>query len=119
MQTDLFTPEKSPGEVIELTNGEYRYWPNFYDRTAADLLLKKFSENIHWKQEEMNMYGKIIKFPRLTAWYGENDKKYSFSGITLQPEPWNAELREVKNDIETVCGKIFNSVLLNLYRDGV
>jgi len=118
MQADLFGNTPEPGEVVTLTNGEYRYFPNFFTRLDADRLFKTFIENIEWKQEEMNMYGKVMKFPRLTAWYGDNDKPYSFSGITLQPHQWNDELNEIKNKIEPVCDNVFNSVLLNLYRDG-
>jgi len=118
MQTDLFGNTPEPGEVVKVTNGEYRYFPNFFKRADADRLLKAFMENIEWKQEEMNMYGRILKFPRLTAWYGDNDKPYSFSGITLQPHPWNKELKEIKSQIEPICKNEFNSVLLNLYRDG-
>ena len=64
------------------------------------------------------MYGKKINFPRLTAWYGDNDKPYSFSGITLQPIPWNTEILEIKRKIEPEAKVTFNSVLLNLYRNG-
>jgi alkylated DNA repair dioxygenase AlkB len=64
------------------------------------------------------MYGKRINFPRLTAWYGDNDKPYSFSGITLNPLVWTKTLLEIKNRIEPKAGVCFNSVLLNLYRDG-
>jgi alkylated DNA repair dioxygenase AlkB len=66
----------------------------------------------------MNMYGKKIDFPRLTAWYGNNDKPYSFSGITLQPLPWTSEILTIKSKIEPIAKTEFNSVLLNLYRDG-
>src|SRR5690606_7620397 len=41
-----------------------------------------------------------------------------FSGITLQPHPWNELLLKIKNKIEPLCGVSFNSVLLNRYRDG-
>jgi alkylated DNA repair dioxygenase AlkB len=64
------------------------------------------------------MYGKKIPFPRLTAWYGDNEKPYSFSGITLQPHSWSPGLLKVKNDIEPKANVVFNSVLLNRYRDG-
>jgi alkylated DNA repair dioxygenase AlkB len=64
------------------------------------------------------MYGKKIDFPRLTAWYGNNDKPYSFSGITLQPLPWTGEILTIKSKIEPIAKTAFNSVLLNLYRDG-
>ena len=57
-------------------------------------------------------------FPRLTSWYGDSDKPYTFSGITLNPHTWNKELLEIKNKIEPKCEVSFNSVLLNLYRDG-
>ena len=66
----------------------------------------------------MNMYGKKIPFPRLTSWYGDNDKPYSFSGITLEPHPWIPGLSNIKSDIESKAKVIFNSVLLNRYRDG-
>lgn len=102
--------------VIE--NGEYIFYPNFFSKSESDILLKGLRNNIVWKQESMNMYGKKIDFPRLTAWYGNNDKPYSFSGITLQPLPWTSEILTIKNKIEPIAKTVFNSVLLNLYRDG-
>jgi alkylated DNA repair dioxygenase AlkB len=102
--------------VIE--NGEYLFFSNFFPKDERDLLLNGLRNNIAWKQESMNMYGRKIDFPRLTAWYGNNDKPYSFSGITLQPLPWTNEILTIKNKIEPVAKTVFNSVLLNLYRDG-
>ena len=64
------------------------------------------------------MYGKELPFPRLTAWYGDQDQTYTFSGITLQPHPWTPELLEIKKKLESRAGTSFNSVLLNRYRDG-
>lgn len=102
--------------VIE--NGEYIFYTNFFTKSESDILLKGLQKNIVWKQESMNMYGKKIDFPRLTAWYGNNDKPYYFSGITLQPLPWTNEIYEIKNKIEKIAKTEFNSVLLNLYRNG-
>jgi alkylated DNA repair dioxygenase AlkB len=82
------------------------------------LYLKALKSNIEWKQESMNMYGKQVNFPRLTAWYGDNDKPYSFSGITLKPKSWSNELISIKEKIEPISKVKFNSVLLNLYRSG-
>lgn len=101
-----------------LNNGEYIFYPNFFSKSESDQLFKALRENIVWKQESMNMYGKQISFPRLTAWYGNNDKPYSFSGITLQPLPWSNEILTIKSKIEPKAQVQFNSVLLNLYRDG-
>jgi len=124
-QIDLFgnpLPSKSGSNSKDglaiIENGEYIFYQNFFSKTESDSLLKGLRNNILWKQESMNMYGKKIDFPRLTAWYGNNDKSYSFSGITLQPLLWTNEINTIKYKIESVAKTIFNSVLLNLYRDG-
>lgn len=117
-QLDLFSTEPNYGEVVKINNGEYIYIPNFYDVATADKFLSRLINDIKWKQESMNMYGKEIPFPRLTAWYGDSDRPYSFSGITLKPNPWSAGLLKIKKDIEEKTEVVFNSVLLNRYRDG-
>ncbi|OMP75136.1 alpha-ketoglutarate-dependent dioxygenase AlkB [[Flexibacter] sp. ATCC 35208] len=123
-QIDIFgnpISQKSGSQKEGLTvleNGEYVCYPNFFSKSESDLLFKSLRSNIIWKQESMNMYGKKIYFPRLTAWYGNNDKPYSFSGITLQPLPWTSEILKIKSKIELITKIMFNSVLLNLYRDG-
>lgn len=117
-QLNLFEEPQEEKKIVQILNGEYLYIPNFFDVPKANEYLKSFKENIIWKQESMKMYGKQVMFPRLTSWYGESDKPYTFSGITLQPHPWTKELMEIKAVIEPVCEVVFNSVLLNLYRDG-
>lgn len=117
-QLNLFEEPQDYTTPVQIENGEYIYIPDFYSREKANNFLKAFIEGIEWNQESMNMYGKQVLFPRLTAWYGENDKPYSFSGITLQPKPWSKELLEIKKDIEPLSKVVFNSVLLNRYRDG-
>lgn len=105
-------------ELTKIQNGEYIYIPFFFSNSEADIYFQKLYDKIDWKQEEMIVYGKSVKFPRLTAWYGNNDKPYTFSGITLNPKPWTSELIEIKKNIETKYLLSFNSVLLNLYRNG-
>jgi|TARA_B110000037_G_scaffold216463_1_gene275654 alkylated DNA repair dioxygenase AlkB len=117
-QLDLFQEKNTSQELIKINNGEYFYSPNFFTKKESDFYLETLLEKIDWRQEEMNMYGKTIKFPRLTAWYGDNDKPYSFSGINLNPNNWTKELKEIKEKIEPKCVANFNSVLLNLYRNG-
>lgn len=117
-QLDMFAEVPDYNQPVKINNGKYLYIPNFYDKIEADVYLDTFIEGIKWKQESMNMYGKQIPFPRLTSWYGDSDKPYSFSGITLQPHSWSKELLEIKKDIEPKSGVQFNSVLLNRYRNG-
>jgi alkylated DNA repair dioxygenase AlkB len=54
--------------------------------------------------------------PRLTAWYGDPDKYYEYSGITMHPKKWTNTLLEIKHRIETLSPVTFNSALLNQYR---
>ena len=102
----------------KINNGEYLYIQDFFDKKESDFYLNSLMEEIDWKQEGMKMYGKTIKFPRLTAWYGDNNKPYSFSGIKLNPSVWTEKLKEIRDKIHPKCDVVFNSVLLNLYRDG-
>lgn len=125
MQIDIFgnqEPQKQGNNpnntIIVIENGEYIFSPSIFTKAESDLMLNQLRNTIAWKQESMNMYGKTINFPRLTAWYGNNDKPYTFSGITLQPLPWTKEILEIKNKIEQISNTEFNSVLLNLYRSG-
>ncbi len=102
----------------KIQNGEFIYLPNFFNKEESSTFFNSLMKNILWKQESMNMYGKRVDFPRLTSWYGDNDKPYSFSGITLNPNPWTTDLIEIKNRIEPKSNAIFNSILLNRYRNG-
>lgn len=113
-ETNLF-PQKG---LNIIRNGEFIYLPNFFTKQESDFLFNLLKINVLWKQESMNMYGKRVDFPRLTSWYGDNDKPYSFSGITLDPNPWTKELLEIKAKIEPIADVNFNSVLLNRYRNG-
>lgn len=117
-QLDMFGASHEEGQLIELRDGAYQYFPNFFSKSVADNYFDILIHTINWKQESMHLYGKEVQFPRLTAWYGNQDKPYSFSGITLQPEVWTTELWEIKSKIEPCCKVIFNTVMLNRYRDG-
>jgi alkylated DNA repair dioxygenase AlkB len=69
-----------------------------------------------WRQEIATVMGRRVPIPRLTAWHGA--AAYVYSGIKMAPAPWNPPLLEIKAVAEICAGRAFNSVLLNLYRDG-
>lgn len=75
-------------------------------------------QNIAWRQDHIKIYGKTIPLPRLSAWYGDPDCAYSYSGIYLQPNPWNNVLNWIRNQLRVRGGFCFNSALLNWYRSG-
>lgn len=61
--------------------------------------------------------GKRHLQPRLTAWYGNPGKSYTYSGTVMHPLPWTNLLLALRREVEEFCESQFNSVLLNLYRD--
>ena len=64
------------------------------------------------------MYGKRLKSPRLTSWHGDSGRVYNYSGTSYSPAPWTAELLKIREKATELANVEFNSVLLNLYRDG-
>lgn len=105
-------------EVLSMPNAEVTFYRNFFDLRESDKIFQLLRDEINWRQDKMKLYGKDIDLPRKTAWYGDQNKSYTFSGIHLNPEPWTPILLQVKERIEEVSRIKFNSVLLNLYRHG-
>jgi alkylated DNA repair dioxygenase AlkB len=119
IQTDLFGQTiETPNPIIKLKDAELLYHPSFFDKAESDRIFKTLLETIEWKQDKIRMYGKELPLPRLSAWYGDNNKPYTYSGITLNPLPWTDELLQIKERIEAEAKVKFSSVLLNRYRDG-
>jgi alkylated DNA repair dioxygenase AlkB len=101
---------------IPIQDAEVRYASHFFSKVASDNYLKLLKGDIAWQQESIKLFGKQLPMPRLTAWYG--DESYTYSGLHNKPQPWLPVLLELKNSVEEVSGSKFNSVLLNLYRNG-
>jgi len=83
----------------------------------ADDAFRRLLAEVDWKQEHIKMFGKEIDIPRLTAWFGDPERSYTYSGIALTPLEWTPLLNELRAAVEKIAGHEFNSVLLNLYRD--
>ena len=105
-------------EHIILPDAEIVYHPNFIENTKADVLFKVLRHDIQWQQDFIKVFGKTYPQPRLTSFYGDQEKSYGYSNIVMKPHPWNPLLSQIKKDVETFCEQQFTSVLLNLYRDG-
>ena len=105
-------------QVYELPDAEIAMYPNFFSEDESDRIFADLYESVEWKQEEIFLYGKKIALPRLTAWYGDEGKTYTYSKIKMNPSPWIPVMEHLKRKLEEVCDEQFNSVLLNLYRSG-
>lgn len=128
---------------IKILNGQIIHSPEFLNKKISDRSLDYFLENnsfdwklvnwsnfdkerlskvkfrnICWQHDKIKMFGKELFLPRFSAWHGDDNKVYTYSGIKLQPKKWNKGLLYIKEKIQDVCQHKFNSVLLNWYRDG-
>ncbi len=106
------------GENLAPCDGELFLIRQFYKLSQADELFHQLLNNLTWQQEQLFIYGKWIKVPRLMCWYGDSNAHYQYSGVDHTPRPWTDTLLNIKQDIEACCGYQFNSVLANLYRNG-
>ena len=88
------------------------------DIDVADIAMRRLLEEIEWRTERIVMFGREMDVPRLTAWHGDPDRTYTYSNIALTPMPWTPLLEELRGAVEQLAGSRFNSVLLNLYRNG-
>ncbi|MEQ8959172.1 MAG: alpha-ketoglutarate-dependent dioxygenase AlkB [Coleofasciculus sp. C2-GNP5-27] len=106
------------GKVIISTDGEVIFYKNFFNTNDSDRFLSELQSTTKWQQDTIQIFGKRILLPRLTAWHGDEGRAYTYSGIEQHPEPWTPVLYSIKERIEKVAKVRFNSVLLNLYRHG-
>ncbi|MGK2957867.1 MAG: alpha-ketoglutarate-dependent dioxygenase AlkB family protein [Acidimicrobiales bacterium] len=103
---------------FDLQDAEVELLPEFLSVSFSDRLFAELGETVAWKQESIVMYGKPMPVPRLSAWYGEMENVYTYSGISMAPLAWTPLLREIKSAIEEESNLGFNCVLINLYRNG-
>lgn len=122
MNKDLFSDVADGPKYFEkhlIEDGEYWFMRDFLSEDQAIQQESLLLNTIEWKQEEVYVFGKKYKEPRKTAWYGDENCVYSYAGKKNHPVPWTEELFQLKSDIEAlISGVVFNSVLLNQYRDG-
>ena len=107
-------------ETINLLpqDGEVNYYGKLFRKKEADHFYEQLMNNIEWKNDEANMFGKLILTKRKVAWYGDTAFEYTYSNRTKQALPWTGELLELKAAVEKKTGETFNSCLLNLYHSG-
>lgn len=105
-------------EKLEMENAEVLLYSHFFSEEESEALYKRLVNEIVWQQDTITLYGKSLNLPRLTAWYGEEGKIYSYSGISMKIHTWNGLLLGIKDSIEKESGAKFNGVLLNYYRSG-
>ncbi len=99
-------------------DGELFLIKRFYQKQQAQQLFQLLLKELAWQQEQIFVYGRWLKVPRLMCWYGDKQAEYKYSGVNHQPLPWTDELLAIKQKIQSLYPAEFNSVMANLYRHG-
>lgn len=105
-------------QTVIKTDGEVILYQKVFNSPESDRFFWELQDRIKWQQRTITLFGKTNPLPRLTAWYGDEGKSYTYSRIENSPEPWIPILNTIKSRIETIAEVRFNSVLINLYRTG-
>lgn len=104
--------------IFNLQDLEMIYYPNLFDEKESDLLLKELIKTTKWQQDIITVFNKNHLQPRLTAFYGNDGKPYSYSNVTMKPHFFTPMLSKIKHFVEAETNTNFNAVLLNYYRNG-
>ena len=108
-QISLFEPAETV--LAEDARGRIAYTPQFVALSLPGRWFAELRREVPWKAERRRMYDRDVDVPRLTAHYH------------LRPDPPAGArppeaIRHAAQHVVTRTGVPFNSVGLNLYRDG-
>lgn len=103
-------------KIITLDN---QSWISIGKLSIPDITFSSILEEVQKDlvQKELEFYGKKVAMPRLTAWYGS--KEYRYSGTLNKPKPMPEKIQQIAKFLEKeITPNVFNSVLCNYYRNG-
>ena len=95
-----------------------RHWAGWVDPATANSWFSELERESPWKQESIALFGKRHLLPRLTCWMADPGCGYRYSGLENIVEPWSPTAQLIRNQVSQHTGWCFNSLLLNLYRNG-
>lgn len=89
-----------------------------YSVQQSRALLGNLMRGLDW-QSGFEAYGRRFDIPRRQAWYADAGVHYRYAENQLQSHRWIEPLCSIKQQVESVTGAKFNSVLVTCYRDGL
>ena len=89
--------------TIYNNNGlKFSYVENFYSQDESNYYLNLLLNELNWEQKQINLYGKSINLPRLTAYFSNPGINYSYSGINHQSTEYPTFINSIKSKAETL-----------------
>ena len=124
MEQDQLFPDESQSESNDVPReilpygGSAKYYPSCLGNLKAADVFRSLYSDTPWETYTIRMFGKVSEQPRQVAWYGDPGSGYSYSGLKMNIRNWTPLILQLKNICQQFAEQEFNSVLLNLYRDG-
>jgi alkylated DNA repair dioxygenase AlkB len=111
-------PDTPTYQTFVLGASEIHYVAGAFTRQEAGRLFQSLLNHIPWQTASLSIADNRHTLPRLQCWMADEGRTYSYSGLKLTPQPWYPDVLSIKARLKQLCHHSFNSVLLNLYRDG-
>lgn len=106
-------------QILLDQNGSRLEWlPAFLTAVESEQAMVDLHSSVPWSNHTVRMFGRSMPSPRMSCWMGEPEALYRYSGQDYAPLPWLPRIQTWRMRLEQSTGAHFNSVLLNLYRDG-
>lgn len=112
--TDIFTSGAPRKTEFDVPDADLMLFEGFFTKAESDAYYNTLLNTTNWREADLTVYDKTHVIPRMVSWY--EDK--SNLGADLNAPDWTPELLAIKNRVEAETSITFNSVLLNLYRNG-
>jgi alkylated DNA repair dioxygenase AlkB len=90
----------------------------FYDTVDSERLYQRLLHEQNWPDNRYIVAGRQFTLPRLQTWHADAGIRYSYSNNLLETRSWSPLLLEIRAKVEALLNFSFNSVLVNLYRNG-
>lgn len=90
----------------------------FYDAAESVRLYQQLLHGQGWPDNRYVVAGRQFILPRLQTWHADPGIRYSYSNNLLETRPWTPLLLAIRARVESHLDFSFNSVLVNLYRNG-
>ena len=109
MRSETFElPDRSICELFE----------HFVPPAATLALREQLCAELPLEARAIRVFGREVMQPRLVAFIGDPEARYTYSSTLQEPLPWTPVLASLGERVQALLGLPFNAVLCNLYRDG-
>ncbi|PWB23615.1 alpha-ketoglutarate-dependent dioxygenase AlkB family protein [Flavobacterium sp. HTF] len=112
--TELFTTGSGGKKIFDLPDTELILIDNFFTKEESDHFYEKLLHQTKWRGYQMEIFDKTVTAPRMIAWYEDKDN----IGADQNGPDWTYDLLTIRSRVEKETQLEFNSLLLNLYRNG-